>query len=73
MTHKWAWYNGGMKREFLKEAGKYILDLSKIMFAIAFITPLAKGMTLNVPFTFAMVVVGVSGLYLTYKGAKDDD
>ena len=62
-----------MKREFLKEAGKYILDLSKIMFAIAFITPLVKGMSINIPFTFAMIVVSFSGLYLTYKGAKDDD
>ena len=62
-----------MKREFLKESGKYILDLSKIMFAIAFITPLAKGMTLNVAFVIAIIAVGGSGLYLTYKGSKDDD
>jgi len=62
-----------MKKEFIKESGKYVLDLSKIMFAIAFITPLAKGMDFSPSFAITTLVVGIGGLYLTYKGAKDDE
>jgi len=61
-----------MKKEFLKESGKYLLDLSKIMFAIAFVTPLAKGIDFSLSFATMTMLVGASGLYLTYKGAKDD-
>ena len=61
-----------MKKEFLKESGKYLLDLSKIMFAIALITPLAKGESFSIVFAVAVALVGASGFYLTYKGAKDE-
>ena len=66
------WYNLTMKKEFLKESGKYLLDLSKIMFAIALITPLAKGQDFSIAFAIAIFFVGASGFYLTYKGAKDE-
>ncbi len=62
-----------MKKDFIKESGKYLLDLSKIMFAIAFITPLAKDLEFNLPFAIAIFVVGVSGLYLLHKGANNDN
>ena len=61
-----------MKKDFIKEAGKYLLDLSKIMFAIAFITPLAKGMDFSISFAIATFIVSISGLYLTYKGTNDE-
>lgn len=62
-----------MKRDFLKEAGKYVLDLSKIMFAITFLTPLAKGQEFSTPLAIVTVVIALGGLYLTYKGAKNDE
>jgi len=57
-----------MEKEFLKESGKYLLDLSKIMFAIAFVTPLAKGLDFSYYFAAITVIIGASGLYLIKKG-----
>jgi len=59
-------------KEFLKEPGKFALDLSKIMFAIALITPLVKGMGVNAYFATATILTASAGLYLIYKGAKDE-
>ena len=62
-----------MKKEFIKESGKFALDLAKIMFAITFITPLAKGQEFNSYIAITTIVVIVGGLYLTYKGVQDDN
>ena len=61
-----------MEKEFLKESGKYLLDLSKIMFAIAFVTPLVKGEVISKIFIVIIFVTSISGLYLIKKGAKDE-
>lgn len=62
-----------MKKEFIKESGKFALDLAKIMFAITFLTPLAKGQDFSTAFAVVTIAIAVGGLYLTYKGAKDDE
>ena len=65
-------YNEAMKRETIKEAGKLLLDFTKIIVAIAIITPLVKsGETEIAPFIFA-AISALSGLYLINKGAKDE-
>ena len=61
-----------MEKIFLKESGKYLLDLSKIIFAIALITPLAKGSEINIVFLIGTVVMSLLGLYLIKKGANDE-
>ncbi len=67
------WYNGIMKKEFIKESGKFALDLAKIMFAITFLTPLAKGQEFSTPLAIVTITIAIVGLYLTYKGSKDDE
>ena len=59
-----------MEKEFLKESGKYLLDLSKIVFAIALITPLAKDSEINIIFLVGTLVMSLLGLYLIKKGQK---
>jgi len=66
------WYNQTMKKETLKESGKYILDLSKIVIAMAVITPFVKDSHFEIA---PLIIAGASslvGLYLINKGAKDE-
>jgi len=61
-----------MKKETLKEAGKFILDLSKIMIAIAVITPFVKDSHFEIS---PLIITGFSstvGLYLINKGVSDE-
>jgi len=58
-----------MKKETKKEFGKLIYDFSKIGFAIAFVTPLAKGQDIT-PMIFLPIIIGIAiGTYLINKGA----
>jgi len=61
-----------MKQETTKELGKFILDITKIIIAIAVITPFVKGGNIEiVPILSAVAMAGV-GLYITNKGVKDE-
>ncbi|BCD59579.1 MULTISPECIES: hypothetical protein [unclassified Nitratiruptor] len=61
-----------MKRETIKEAGKLLLDFTKIIVAVAIIAPLVKSGKMDIaPFIFA-TISAASGLYLINKGAKDE-
>ena len=65
-------YNEAMKKETIKEAGKLLLDFTKIIVAVAIITPLVKSGKMEIaPFIFA-AISAISGLYLINKGAKDE-
>ncbi len=59
-----------MENETVKEAGKYILDLSKIVIAVAVLAPFVK----DNKFEFIpLILSGMSsfiGLYLINKGTK---
>jgi len=61
-----------MKKETFKEMGKYLLDISKILLALAMITPLLKNE--SVSFIAISVFTGLFfvGTYLTNKGVKDE-
>ena len=61
-----------MKKETIKEAGKLLLDFTKIIVAIAIITPLVKsGRMAIAPFIFA-AITAASGLYLIDKGTNNE-
>jgi len=61
-----------MKKETIKEIGKYFLDGSKILLALAIITPFVKGGNISIITIVIFAVLVISGVYLTNKGAKDE-
>jgi hypothetical protein len=60
-----------MKQETIKELGKFIMDLSKIVIAIAVITPFVNGGSINLTPIFLAVITTSLGLFLINKGVKD--
>ena len=61
-----------MEKDFLKEVGKFILDITKIIFAIAIITPLVKEGEFNIAPVIFGIITASSGLYILKKGVKDE-
>ncbi|MGE4296154.1 MAG: DUF6722 family protein [Campylobacterales bacterium] len=61
-----------MKKETLKEAGKYLFDVSKILIALMIIAPLVQDAPFSVIALIAVVTLAAVGLYLINKGAKDE-
>lgn len=53
-----------MKQETLKEIGKFILDLAKIIIAIAVITPLVKDSGFHIAPLAIGVLTALFGIYL---------
>ncbi len=61
-----------MKKETIKELGKLFLDFTKIIIAIAIVTPFVKDGNFEIaPFIFAGLST-VFGLYLINKGVKNE-
>jgi len=61
-----------MKKETIKEIGKYFLDGSKIVLALAMITPLVKNESVPFIVIVSFIILVGSGIYLTNKGVKDE-
>ncbi len=61
-----------IKKETIKEIGKLFLDSFKIVFAIALITPIAKGESISAIVIFFLIIPLLCGVYFTNKGAKDE-
>lgn len=61
-----------MKKETIKEIGKLFLDFTKIIFAIAFLTPFMKDGHFEILPIVAGFFTAIFGVYLTNKGAKDE-
>jgi len=61
-----------MKKETLKEIGKYFLDISKILIALTLIAPLMKKGDYSIIAILIVVILMGLGMYLTNKGAKDE-
>lgn len=57
-----------MKKETIKEVGKLFLDLAKIIFAVAIITPLVKDGDFQIIVVLLALVSIIIGIYLTNKG-----
>ena len=62
-----------MKKESLKEIGKFHLDLSKITFAVAILPTLLKKGSINDIALIAAIFFLIGGLVFINKGAKDDE
>lgn len=61
-----------MKKETLKEIGKYHLDISKILAGLAIVAPMIKDESVSLyvfPFVGGVVVIG---FIFINKGAKDE-
>lgn len=61
-----------MKKETIKEAGKYLLDISKIFIALAIVAPFVKEENVAAGAVIMIVSLALLGLYFTNKGAKDE-
>ena len=59
-------------KDLLKELGKYFFDISKIVLAIAVLTPLVKSGSYNYYAIGGAGVLFILGAYITYKGVNDD-
>ena len=61
-----------MKKETIKELGKLVLDFSKIIIAVAVISPFVKEDDFHIlPLIIGVITSGL-GLYLIDKGVKDE-
>ncbi|NKQ40252.1 MAG: hypothetical protein HF962_01620 [Sulfurovum sp.] len=60
-----------MKKETLKELGKYFLDVSKILIALTLISPIMKDTSFSFGAILVIMVLWGVGMYLTNKGAKE--
>ena len=61
-----------MKKETTKEIGKLFFDLTKIIFAIAILTPLLKEGTLEILTIIPATLTALLGIYFINKGAKNE-
>ena len=61
-----------MKKDTLKELGKYFLDISKILLALTLITPFMKQGDISMIAVLLTLVLFAVGVTLTDKGAKDE-
>jgi len=61
-----------MKAETLKEIGKFHLDLSKIVFASAILSPLLEKGNINGYALIGALIFGISGILFINKGASNE-
>jgi hypothetical protein len=61
-----------MKKETLKEFGKFGLDLSKIVFAVAILPILIHNSKINFYALVGALTLAIAGIILINKGAKDE-
>jgi len=62
-----------MTKETIKEIGKLSIDLAKITFAIAILTPLIKTGDIDYKAFFSALGFAISGIILINKGTKEDE
>jgi len=60
-------------KHLLKELGKYFFDVSKIILAVAVITPIAKEIPVSIGALLLASVLFVVGAVLTHKGSKENE
>ena len=61
-----------MKRETLKEVGKFGLDLAKIIFAVAILPPILKNGSINWYAIIRAIFFALGGIILINKGVADE-
>jgi len=60
-------------RHLLKELGKYFFDISKILLAVAVITPFVKNANISIGALILSIALMAVGSYFAYKGGKDNE
>jgi len=61
-----------MKKETLKELGKFGLDLAKIVFAVAILPTILKNGTINWYALIGALMFAIGGIMLINKGVNDE-
>ena len=61
-----------MKKETLKETGKFGLDIAKIIFAVAILQPIIKNESVNWIAILGALTFAIGGIMLINKGVKDE-
>ena len=61
-----------MKKETLKELGKFGLDLAKIVFAVAILPTLIHNSKINGLALLGALALAMGGIMLINKGVKDE-
>ena len=61
-----------MKKETLKEIGKFGLDLSKIIFAVAILPTLIHRGSINIYALIGAFAIAIGGIMLIDKGANNE-
>ena len=56
----------------LKETGKYLYDISKIVLGLAVVTPLIKDRSVSIGAILTALVIFSAGAIMIYKGNKND-
>jgi hypothetical protein len=57
-------------KDLLKETGKYLYDISKIILGVGVIAPILNNNTIHISVIIAPFCIFLSGAYLIYKGEK---
>jgi len=60
-------------KDLLKEFGKLIYDIAKIIFAVAIVAPLVKEGKFSLYAIFIAAALIVAGSYIIYKGGEKDE
>jgi len=61
-----------MKKETLKELGKYHLDISKILAGLLVVSPFVKGEQVELVTVSVVINIAILGFIFINKGAKDE-
>ena len=56
--------------DFLKETGKYLYDISKIVLGLGIITPFIKGTEISLYPIIASFIIFTMGAFMIYKGGS---
>ena len=59
-------------KDLLKEIGKYFFDISKIVLAVAVLTPLVRSGDYSLYAISGASILFILGAYITYKGVEND-
>jgi len=61
-----------MKRETIKEIGKYCVDISKILAGLTIFTPISKNENIEIYSIIAVVYIATIGFSLIESGVDDE-
>jgi hypothetical protein len=61
-----------IKKETVKELGKYFLDISKILLALTLIAPFMKNGMISIVAVLATLILFAIGINLTNRGVQNE-